>query len=321
MDSPKKHDPRMPDIEFRLLAEYSTDIVYTQDLTTEQKITYVSPSAKDILGYSVEEATGMPVKKLLTEESYAHQARRLNEKLSRREEISKLAEMLEVQLVCKDGTVIWGETHARLVTNAEGNPVGIMGVMRDVTERKASEERERQYYKNTEWLRNSAIELIQLPTVEAIFHYIGESLSQMVDQGVTIINEIREEENVVIPRHIYGLKYRSLEQFIQWLGLHPVGKEYPLTRKLKHIYHQEKIIPIRGDLVSFGEGFHPEEALRKIEQYLNLKQIYTIGLKRDNRLLAAIHILKFDRPEIVNIRFVETFLNQASITLQRKMLE
>ena len=321
MESSKKHDPRMPDIDFRLLAEYSTDIVYTQDLTAEQKLTYVSPSVKDILGYSVEEATGMPVKKLLTEESNAHQARRLNEKLARREEISKIAEMLEVQLVCKDGTVIWGETHARLVTNDKGEPVGIIGVMRDITERKASEERERQYYKNTEWLRNSAIELMQLPTVEAIFRYIGESLSQMVDRGVAIINEIREEEKVVIPRHIYGLKYRSLEQFIQWLGLHPVGKEYPLTRKLNHIYRQEKIIPIRGDLVSFGEGFHPAEALRKIEQHLNLKQIYTIGLKRENRLLAAIHILKFDRPEIVNIRFVETFLNQASIALQRKMLE
>lgn len=322
MDDPSEkptHDARKA--AFHLLAEYSSDVLYTQDLTAEQKITYVSPAVEDLLGYTVEEVIGMPLKKLLTPESHEHQARVLREDMAQHNDLSHIAKMLEVQLVCKDGSVIWGEAHARLMANDQGEPIGIQGVMRDITRRKEAEERERQYHRNTEWLRNSAIELMQLSTVGAIYRYIGESLSQMVDQGVTIVNEITKDGMQVIPRHIYGLKYHTIERFIKWLGFHPVGKEYPLTQQFAQLYRQEKITPFPGGLTEFSEGFHTDRVLKKIEQYLNLKQIYTIGLKRDNRLLAAIHILKFNHPEISNLRFVETFLNQTSIALQRKMLE
>ncbi len=307
--------------KFRLLAEYSTDILYTQDLSDKQLITYVSPAIYDVLGYTVREVTGMPLKTILTEASYQQQVELLRKNMEQAEDLSQVSEILQVQLVRKDGKVIWGEAHARFTLDDEGNVTGIQGVMRDITERKEAEERERHYRENAEWLRNSAIELMELPAEKDIYRYIGENLDRMIGNALIIISEIQEDQSLVIPRHLYGLSQPFLEQLISILGLNPIGKKYELGPSLAQMYEEQKIKPFDGSLAEFARGSHSERLIKKIEQQLNLKKIYTVGLKRESRLLSAIHILKFREPEIKNIRFVETFLNQASIALQRRILE
>jgi len=180
---------------------------------------------------------------------------------------------------------------------------------------------DRQFRKNTLWLSESALRLMKLSTEEDIFQYIGKNLSEMVDDAVVILNEIQEEEQIVVPRHVYGLEQHMLGKLIQAIGLNPVGKRYHLDPHLAAMYREQRIKAFEGGLREFARGHHQGHLMKHVEKLLNLKKIYTIGLNRENRLLSALHILKFNRPDINNITFVETFLHQASIALQRRILE
>jgi signal transduction histidine kinase len=87
------------------------------------------------------------------------------------------------------------------------------------------------------------------------------------------------------------------------------------------VYKKQRLVRSAEGLKDFARGYVSGKVARQIEKLFNLKSIYTIGLRKGDRLFSAIHIFKFNTPEIQYFDMVETFLSQASIALQRKMLE
>jgi len=69
-------------------------------------------------------------------------AKRLKANLAHgdKKENYNISETIELELHYKDGTIIWGEVSASFILDEDGNPVGILGVMRDITERRKLEE-------------------------------------------------------------------------------------------------------------------------------------------------------------------------------------
>ena len=124
--------------QFLLLAENATDLIYVMNI--DQQFTYISPSVKKILGYEVEEALGLHGSAFLTDESYQRQLSAFKEVLEDSTDYSRASDMMELELIRKDGTTIWGEAHARLILDDDGNPKGIFGICRDITKRKKVEQ-------------------------------------------------------------------------------------------------------------------------------------------------------------------------------------
>ena len=127
--------------KYRLLADNATDIVWILDLATG-KFTYFSPSVEKIRGYTPEEALEISLEKTLTPESYARAMTELRETL----ELDKQntvehgrIRIFEFQEICKDGSVISTESRIKFIRNAEGVPISIQGISRDITERRRAE--------------------------------------------------------------------------------------------------------------------------------------------------------------------------------------
>ena len=123
---------------FRLIAENSTDIIYTTDLN--QQFTYVSPSVEKITGYPVEEVLTLTAKDLMTPRSYQLQLEAFQNMLDNPAGIQDQSEIKTLELIHKDGSVLWGEVHARLLLDHENRPYGVLGICRDVTKRKMLED-------------------------------------------------------------------------------------------------------------------------------------------------------------------------------------
>lgn len=123
---------RKSEEKYKLLAEHSADIIYKLNIETEQ-YSYISPSIKRVLGYTAEEGLSLTSQDTVTTESYIKQRDRLFEAISNHQMDPAV---LELEAVHKDGHTLPVETHATILLDAQGSPVEILGVVRDISKRK-----------------------------------------------------------------------------------------------------------------------------------------------------------------------------------------
>jgi len=130
------------ELRYRLLAENVTDTIWTMSLEP-LRFTYISPSVQRMRGYSTEEAMVSTLEETLTPESLERVSKTLAEELAREatENIDpNRSKTIEVQQYCKDGSINWAEVTTSFIRDKEGRPVGLLGVTRDVSERKRAEQ-------------------------------------------------------------------------------------------------------------------------------------------------------------------------------------
>jgi len=125
---------------YRLLAQNATDVIWTLDL--EGNTTYVSPSIEKLVGYTVDEQ--MP--KTMIEQFTPTSANKALEALQTESALAhspnadpERAITLELEFNHKNGGVIWGEVRATFLRDPDGTPVGLLGVTRNIDERKSAE--------------------------------------------------------------------------------------------------------------------------------------------------------------------------------------
>jgi len=131
--------------KYRLLAENATDVIWTVDM--DLNVTYMSPSVYRVRGYTPEEIMAMKLTDQLTLDSVALATRVLSEELAieaREDRDLKRSRKLELEFFCKDCSTYWSEVNLAFIRDSQGKAVGILGVSRDITERKRAEEALRQ---------------------------------------------------------------------------------------------------------------------------------------------------------------------------------
>ncbi len=126
----------------RLLADHATDVIWTMDLSGH--FTYISPSAQKLTGYTVTELMQQQMQQLVTPDSYAQVKLQMKKAAKALQEGEAYPDYVgEVEQVCKDGRRVWSEVKISGMYDASGVFVGILGVSRDLTERRKIEERMR----------------------------------------------------------------------------------------------------------------------------------------------------------------------------------
>jgi two-component system cell cycle sensor histidine kinase/response regulator CckA len=120
---------------FRLMAENARDIVYRLRFRPDFAFEYVSPVTTEITGYTPEEHYADPDLRF----KIVHpEDRPLLELATSGGKGDGLP--LVLRWIRKDGRVIWTEHHNHAIYAADGALVGVEGVARDITARKATEE-------------------------------------------------------------------------------------------------------------------------------------------------------------------------------------
>lgn len=123
---------------YRLLAEQASDAIWTTDL--DLKFTYVSPASRQLLGYEPEELIGQSVATVLTPETNQQARAALSEELILATEHPGRTRLLELAHRRKDGTLVPVEVKTKILRDELGRFTGVVGVSRDISDRKRAEE-------------------------------------------------------------------------------------------------------------------------------------------------------------------------------------
>jgi PAS domain S-box-containing protein len=124
--------------KYRLLADNSSDVIWTMNLNG--RLTYISPSVKDMAGYTPEEAMAIPIEKYIFKEDVSWVMDEFYKELQKPREERSTRRIIETRQYKKDGSVLDLEVSTGWLYNKQGELIGIQGTARDISSRKKMED-------------------------------------------------------------------------------------------------------------------------------------------------------------------------------------
>ena len=131
---------------YRLIAENSSDVIWTLELPGLQ-FSFVSPSVERLRGWTAAEVMAQTLAEALVPAAYERVLEILGTSLRRVAEGDMGARFarIEIEQPCKDGSKIPTEVVTNLVLDDSGQPLRIIGITRDIRERRKLEQAQQNY--------------------------------------------------------------------------------------------------------------------------------------------------------------------------------
>jgi len=200
----------------------------------------------------------------------------------------------EYNIIIKDGTRIPVGMSAAIMKDADGKPIGFVGISRDITERKQMEDKLRQYSERLE-------ELVQERTAELLesekrYSVLVEEASDGVviiqDGKIVFANKRTSEISGYLRDELIGLsieklvdeKYHQLVKERYMLRLR--GEKVPATYEVEFIAKTDECVPVEVSATLVDYQGRPadlvivrdiRERKRMEEQRLKLEKLATMG--------------------------------------------
>ncbi|MBP2145785.1 PAS domain S-box-containing protein [Methanofollis sp. W23] len=316
-----EHELRESEHRYRLITENATDVIFTLD--ADLQFTYVSPSIERLTGIPGARILSRSIADLLTPRSFTtfqDAAIEVSAPFENPEDGSVYSKVFEIETSRKDGTPLWMEVRINPLHDAEeGISDGVMGVMRDISDRKLAEERETQYIRELSFLSSAAMGFVDLPPEDEIYRFIGEHLCSFFDEVLTFVGQYDSLDQKLTVRAVSGVdeddepRLYSMARSCMGTGIALPETAYDslLDGELRAVDHETAL------------SFLPGQVKATAEQYIDGVQgsVHVIGIARSNTLFGCVVLVQRNDTFLEASSTIETFVNLSSVALQRRVLE
>jgi PAS domain S-box-containing protein len=198
---------RESEAKYRLIADNTADSIWIFDM--DMHLQYISPSVKKMKGFTVEETLSQSLEEMMTPASLESLMKRFDQEMVL--EASGTADpgrtvSFETEEYCKSGATILVENSVTFIRDAQGRPVRMLGISRDITERKRAEEVLRESEEKFRNLFRNAVEGILVADVDtgkfllanpAICRMLGYMEKELTLMGIADIHPEKELNYIV----------------------------------------------------------------------------------------------------------------------------
>ena len=174
---------------YRTLYESSRDGIATANL--QGTITECNQAYAKMLGYSREE-----LKKIRYQDITPSKWHSFNEKTFQEVMERGYSDVFEKEYIRKDGTVFPVSLHTWRINDADGNPIGVGSIVRDITERKRAEEALQESERRYCLLANNVTDVIWNMDMNLRYTYISPSVTRMKGWSVEEAMALSLEESL-----------------------------------------------------------------------------------------------------------------------------
>lgn len=277
---------RESEARYRLLAENASDIIFTLDLNL--RFTYISPAVTRIRGFTVEEAMAQTPAEALTPASLETAMRVLQEELekeARGEGDRFRTRVLELEETCKDGSTVWTETTFTPLRDEEGRMVGILGITRDISERKRAEEELRRQMARVNLLNQIARAIAERQDLESIFRTVLRQVEEELPVDAAVVSLVHPEEGR-ITLAAFGPKAQSLALQLGLKESMPI----PLPREVFNLVLQGQTVFV-PDLEQSPIPGAPPDVMRAT-QSAGMRSLLSVPLMVEGNVLGTFSVLR-----------------------------
>jgi len=266
------------------LTENIQDVIFILDMNL--KCTYISPSVKILRGYEPEEVLKQSfIEQALTPSSRDLAMKALSDVIElekiKHQEITE-SRTLQLEMRRKDGSTVWTEVKFSFIRDENQRSVGILGVTRDITERKQAEERLRFEEQRFRAFVDHSLDIIVILNLEGIVTYINPA----IERALGYKTEERIGTNTLEVIHPDDLQYLADNVIILFTDTNAPVVQFELRLRHKdgswrtfeavgsNLAHNNVVEAVIINYRDITERRKAEEALKKSEQrYLELSII------------------------------------------------
>jgi PAS domain S-box-containing protein len=164
---------------YSLLAESIMDVIWIMDINF--RLTYLSPSVERMRGYTVQEIMSQHLDEMFTPESLQRALALIQEEILSKENPDDPFRLgtVGLEMTCKGGGTVWTESRVTLLYGPDGHPAGLMGVTRDVTERRKMEESLRDSERRYRLLAENITDVIWVADMNLNRTYVSPSAKSL----------------------------------------------------------------------------------------------------------------------------------------------
>lgn len=226
----------------------------------------------------------------------------------------------EFRVVSKSGKII----PVLIFTNnmyQDNEWTGIRGVMVDISRRKEAEKQEKIYQSKLLYLSDTALDFLSMNPDTNLYSFIGTRLKEMLDDCHILVNRF-DERNMEISLEYHSFNPQEEQIILNFLRIPPSEFRIKTTKEyLKHLEaNSEHLFKFENGFFESSFGKVPYKLSIELQERLGIKGFYGMAMMRSGKLFGSILILT-PIEQLKDKHFIETFIYQSSIALQKKQLE
>lgn len=262
---------------YRLMADNVTDVIWIMD--TNMRLTYISPSVERLRGFTVDEVMTQRLEEIFTPESLEAALKLVEEELSVRKPerigLVKLGTM-GLEMLSKEGPTVWTETRVTMLYGPDGWVAELMGVTRDVTERKKADEELRKSEEKYRSLVENINAVIYAADVKGRITYLSPAIESFYGHSPAEFGDAHfsffvHKEDLPMAMASFRKALSGKNQILEFRTVLPWSGEVRWSRVYNRpISDGSRVVGVHGVLIDVTERKRMEEALRDSEQRYRL---------------------------------------------------